>query len=52
MNIHLTGEHSRGALEPKVPKLHFVKGAEDLSASSLRAGASHTVLYNPFAAHE
>lgn len=48
MNIRLTGEHSLGALEPKLPKLHFVKGTEDLNASSARAGASHAALYNLF----
>lgn len=48
VNIRLTGEHSLGALEPKLPKLHFVKGTEDLNASSARAGASHAALYNLF----
>lgn len=48
VNIRLTGEHILGALEPKLPKLHFVKGTEDLNASSARAGASHAALYNLF----
>ena len=41
MNIRLTGEHSLGASEPKLPQPHFVKGAEDLNASSQGASASH-----------
>lgn len=50
MNICLTGEHSLGALEPNQPQLHFVKGAEELDASSLRTGVSHAALCNAFAA--
>lgn len=49
MNICLTGERSLGALEPKLPKLHFVRGAEDLNASPRRAGVSHAELCNLFA---
>lgn len=50
VNIRLTGERSLGALEPKLPKLHFVKGTEDLNASSARAGVSHAALCNLFSA--
>lgn len=50
MNICLTGEHSLGALEPNLAQLHFVKGAEELDASSLRTCVSHAALCNAFAA--
>ena len=52
MKIRLTGEHSLGALEPKLPQLHFMKGAEDLNISSLGAGVSHAALCNLFVALE
>lgn len=46
VNLFLTGEHSAGALEPKLPQLHFVKGAEYSSGSSLRVFVSHPALCN------